>query len=1071
MLHSLRTMYRGTLCGAVASIALVWVAGTVVGCGGGDDDDDDVTTPDAAPPDADPNAVIIPPTTKVLDDETAALLTAVDADGTLTFSASTSALDDLAAGDVIVVPITDLTPDGLLRRVDRVDRGSEVVVATSFASLTDAIEQAEFAVPDDLTDLEIDEVTPLHDGITLVTDPSEPLFRSGERFGLRKLVFNFNDSLLAGFRLKGSLELSLTPTFRVKIRRFKLVEATATATASEEARLRLVGEAAVSGDIEKQIAEIKFKPVIVWVGYVPVYVRPVIELTLGGEASVSASFTTGVEQSLSYTAGVQYANGAWGVVNDLTKMFSYTPPSVDASLEAKGALTPRLVFYVYGVAGPFLGAEAYLKFTADLNADPWCDLVAGLGGEVGVTGDLYGVDLGEYKAELFNLETSLFTCGKPYMNVTGPDDLSASGPEGGPFSPSATTYAVAAKDGTVSWTASVDVPWLSLSATSGTASEGSPASVNVSITDAANDLPVGLHRGAITFTNATNNEGSTVRYVYVDVREPAMTVTPGPDTYLLSRAPEGGDFSGLSVSFSVDADIGTIDFSASSDADWLTVSPTSGTVTAGTPITVTATVDASRAASLPARTHLAHVTFTNETNGAGNTSRLVAIQPRMNVAGTIPTMTMDEGGSYDGTHPLTVTAVNDDIPWTADASAAWLAVTPATGTAAPGSASTVTVAVDNAVAGGLSTGVYTADVAIANTASGPFSDVARRKATLVVRDSTPPGDPVTWLGTLPGHSSSIALAVADGGNAVVGLSGTPASGRAFRWTRTDGMTDLGVLPTGTRSQANGVSGDGTIVVGTADITIGTSSFTRPFVWTADTGMVDLMGTPAQCSTEGEALAISHDGTTIVGWREVMGTSDCERHAFRWRDGAFEDLGTLGGDFTYAYAVSADGSVVVGSSFDPMGVEHAVKWTTGSAPQDLGAAGLMAARAVGVSADGSVIVGTGSPSEGAGQGTLLRWTTSGGSQIDNTGRAWSEASGVSGDGNTIVGWSAREGEFFGRAIRWTQASGIVELNSLFLVAPDFLYQAKAITADGRYIVGEGDHDGVRQAYLFDSLATP
>jgi hypothetical protein len=68
---------------------------------------------------------------------------------------------------------------------------------------------------------------------------------------------------------------------------------------------------------------------------------------------------------------------------------------------------------------------------------------------------------------------------------------------------------------------------------------------------------------------------------------------------------------------------------------------------------------------------------------------------------------------------------------------------------------------------------------------------------------------------------------------------------------------------------------------------------------------------------------------------------------------------------------------------------------------------------------------------------------------------------------IVGRSPRAGEFSGRACRWTSAGGVEELNTFLPTMVDFLYQATATSPDGRWIVGEGSHDNLRQAYLFDS----
>jgi probable HAF family extracellular repeat protein len=134
------------------------------------------------------------------------------------------------------------------------------------------------------------------------------------------------------------------------------------------------------------------------------------------------------------------------------------------------------------------------------------------------------------------------------------------------------------------------------------------------------------------------------------------------------------------------------------------------------------------------------------------------------------------------------------------------------------------------------------------------------------------------------------------------------------------------------------------------------------------------------------------------------------------------LGTLGGYRSEAYGVSADGAVVVGWAYVP-GRQRAFRWTASGGMQDLG--------------------------------TL--------------GGDWSEARGVSADGSVVVGWAYVPGRQ--RAFRWT-AAGMEDLNLTYaslLTNGSVLWQARAISPDGRYIVGEGYNaaTGRREAFLLDT----
>jgi probable HAF family extracellular repeat protein len=85
-------------------------------------------------------------------------------------------------------------------------------------------------------------------------------------------------------------------------------------------------------------------------------------------------------------------------------------------------------------------------------------------------------------------------------------------------------------------------------------------------------------------------------------------------------------------------------------------------------------------------------------------------------------------------------------------------------------------------------------------------------------------------------------------------------------------------------------------------------------------MVDL-GTLG--GTFSEAVAVSASGQ-VVGGSSLPG--DASQHAFSWTEkGGMRDLGTLGGSFSEATAVSASGQVVGYGALPGDVASHAVLW--------------------------------------------------------------------------------------------------------------------------------------------------
>jgi probable HAF family extracellular repeat protein len=336
------------------------------------------------------------------------------------------------------------------------------------------------------------------------------------------------------------------------------------------------------------------------------------------------------------------------------------------------------------------------------------------------------------------------------------------------------------------------------------------------------------------------------------------------------------------------------------------------------------------------------------------------------------------------------------------------------------------------------------------------------------------------LGFLPGYTNfSEAYNVSSDGSVVVGWSRYTYGqyglyDRAFRWTRAGGMVNLGVLGLGLTSQAWGASSDGSVVVGNSD----NGSRNVGFRWTNTGGMEGLGFLPDPETWESAAFAISADGLVIVGESQV----GPNHHAVRWTSSppGIADLGALPGYSYNALAVgaSANGSVVVGHCQNdwPLYEWQAFRWTNG--PAGITALGFLpggaSSEANAVSVDGAVIVG-GSESTTGWQ--ACRWSngaiTGLGSLPGYTN--WITAFAVSSDGSVIVGESDSATD--SAAFIWDSAHGMRNLQSVLAgtyglnLAGWSLKRASGISADGNTIVGYGTDPGGKTEAWLAVLAEP
>jgi probable HAF family extracellular repeat protein len=153
------------------------------------------------------------------------------------------------------------------------------------------------------------------------------------------------------------------------------------------------------------------------------------------------------------------------------------------------------------------------------------------------------------------------------------------------------------------------------------------------------------------------------------------------------------------------------------------------------------------------------------------------------------------------------------------------------------------------------------------------------------------------IGTLGGTNSS-ASAINNRGQ-IAGVSDTEDGSFAFLYT--PGMQNLGTLPGGIASRAEGINNVGTVVGGSFTGNIPPPIF-HAFMLSAGS-MIDL-DTPMSPWSVGHAI---NDNGEVVGWTNAGLHID---HAFVYSEGEMRDLGTLtGSGSSIAYDINNAGQIV------------------------------------------------------------------------------------------------------------------------------------------------------------------
>jgi uncharacterized membrane protein len=259
-----------------------------------------------------------------------------------------------------------------------------------------------------------------------------------------------------------------------------------------------------------------------------------------------------------------------------------------------------------------------------------------------------------------------------------------------------------------------------------------------------------------------------------------------------------------------------------------------------------------------------------------------------------------------------------------------------------------------------------------------------------------------------------------------------------------------------------ISADGAALVGGRVIQTEPAVEAEPIYWSRETGFISF-GPPMR-----RALAASADGRTITG-----------------DDGTTSYHAVLGGSHeplppgAYSRGLSADGLTVVGYQGGNLVTtpdSTPMRWTSAGGKELLGflpgAELLPLARrfgeALAASADGSVVVGSsyglyydsGACVNSCNLRQAFRWTESGGMQSLGLG----EARFISWNGDVVAGASGQLGPAFAnRAFRWTPETGTMILDLPSGVSASV---ASVMNGNGSLILGSLDDGANQRAFIWD-----
>ena len=250
--------------------------------------------------------------------------------------------------------------------------------------------------------------------------------------------------------------------------------------------------------------------------------------------------------------------------------------------------------------------------------------------------------------------------------------------------------------GTLTWSATNNAPWLILSQVSGTGSS------SVTLTVTTGTLTAGTQSGMITLSAP----GATSVSVPVSFTVTAAPVPPAigfSPTSLSFTAQQGGSNPATQTLNISNTGGGTLSWTATDNATWLTVSPASGTGNGTLTVTATGTQTAGT------QTGTITLNATGATSVPVNVTFTVTAAPNISLNPSSLSYAATQGAANPANKTVSLTTTGGTLNWTVSRTVsgniAWLTVSPASGS----SNSTLTASVNTA---GLAAGTHTGTITV-----------------------------------------------------------------------------------------------------------------------------------------------------------------------------------------------------------------------------------------------------------------------------------------------------------------------------------------------------------------------
>ncbi len=337
--------------------------------------------------------------TKVLSEEDSKNILLLNRDE-IVFSEPTP----FSPGDILVSGISDKTPNGLLRKVERVDSNT---IYTKNATLEDALETSVFEF----------EISPPSGEYYLTTQKGT--FKKHHKHDSLNIKSNLEDIVLLDMdrdlstkddQITANCEFDFHSNFNIhSIIKEHHIEMLFFENKSDlKYKIELnTNDSFKNIKKEIKVAEYNFPPFsagLIPGTPIPFIIKPELDLYIDIEGNASP-MSTSVTQTASLISRIEYHDGKWDKKGDFSESFDFSE-NMPYYAELKATLKPKLNFLIYGIAGPYAEANGSLQINAE--EFDW-ELKGGLEVNLGINTEVFSERLNNKHMNIINYSKIIAT--------------------------------------------------------------------------------------------------------------------------------------------------------------------------------------------------------------------------------------------------------------------------------------------------------------------------------------------------------------------------------------------------------------------------------------------------------------------------------------------------------------------------------------------------------------------------------------------------------------------------------------------------------------------------------------